>query len=66
MISSTLDIEVRRDAYKAGVLDYFKKPFSPEELKLKVEQVIRQKQIETNLQCSLKSSELCKNFILNL
>jgi len=63
MISSTLDIEVMRDAYKAGILDYFKKPFSPEELKLKVEQVIRQKQIETDLQCSLKTSELCKNFL---
>ncbi len=63
MISSTLDIEVMRDAYKAGVLDYFKKPFSPEELKLKVEQVIRQKQIETDLQCSIKASALCKNFL---
>jgi len=63
MISSTLDIEVMRDTYKAGVLDYFKKPFSPEELKLKVEQVIKQKQIETDLQCSLKNSELCKNFL---
>ncbi len=63
MISSTLDIEVMRDAYKAGVLDYFKKPFSPEELKLKVEQVIRQKQIETDLQCSLKASELCRTFL---
>ena len=63
MISSTLDIEVMRDAYKAGVLDYFKKPFSPEELKLKVEQVIKQKQIEIDLQCTLKNSELCKNFL---
>jgi len=63
MISSTLDIEVMRDAYKAGILDYFKKPFSPEELKLKVEQVIRQKQIETDLQCSLKASELCRTFL---
>ena len=63
MISSTLDIEVMRDAYKAGVLDYFKKPFSPEELKLKVEQVIKQKQIETDFQCSLKTSELCRNFL---
>ena len=63
MISSTLDIEVMRDAYKAGVLDYFKKPFSPEELKLKVEQVIRQKQIETNFECTLKTSELCSHFL---
>ncbi|WP_188110000.1 response regulator [Sulfurimonas hydrogeniphila] len=63
MISSTLDIEVMRDAYKAGVLDYFKKPFSPEELKLKVEQVIRQKQIETELQCSMKVSTLCKSYL---
>ena len=63
MISSTLDIEVMRDAYKSGILDYFKKPFSPEELKLKVEQVIKQKQIETDFQCSLKNSEICKNFL---
>jgi response regulator RpfG family c-di-GMP phosphodiesterase len=63
MISSTLDIEIMRDAYKAGILDYFKKPFSPEELKLKVEQVIKQKQIETNLQHSLRMSELCRNFL---
>ncbi len=63
MISSTLDIEVMRDAYKAGVLDYFKKPFSPEELKLKAEQVIRQKQIETDFECTLKTSELCSNFL---
>ncbi|QOP42463.1 response regulator [Sulfurimonas sediminis] len=63
MISSTLDIEVMRDAYKAGVLDYFKKPFSPEELKLKVEQVIRQKQIETDLQCTLRVSEVCSTLL---
>ena len=63
MISSTLDMEVMRDAYKAGILDYFKKPFSPEELKLKVEQVIRQKQIEMDLQCTLKVSDLCSTFL---
>jgi len=63
MISSTLNMEVMRDAYKAGVLDYFKKPFSPEELKLKVEHVIRQKQIESDLQCTLKISDLCSSFL---
>ena len=63
VISSTLDIESMRDAYKAGVLDYFKKPFSPEELKLKVEQVIRHKEIEKDLQCSFKTTELCNNFL---
>ena len=63
MISSTLDIEAMRDAYKAGVLDYFKKPFSPEELKLKVEQVIRQKQIETDFECTLKANEFYGHFL---
>ena len=63
VISSTLDIESMRDAYKAGVLDYFKKPFSPEELKLKVEQVIRHKETEKDLKCSFKTAELCNNFL---
>ncbi len=63
IISSTLDIESMRNAYKAGVLDYFKKPFSPEELKLKVEQVIRHKEIQKELTCTLKAARLCNKFL---
>ena len=63
VISSTLDIESMRDAYKAGVLDYFKKPFSPEELKLKVEQIIHHKETEKDLKCSFKTAKLCNNFL---
>jgi DNA-binding response OmpR family regulator len=63
IISSNLDIEIMRNAYKEGALDYFKKPFSPEELKLKVEQVIKQKQNEHDLQNSLEVSNILKNFL---
>jgi len=63
IISSNLNIETMRNAYKEGALDYFKKPFSPEELKLKVEQVIKQKQNEVDLRCSIEVSNLCNKFL---
>lgn len=63
IISSTLNIEVMRNAYKEGALDYFKKPFSPEELKLKVEQIIKQKQNEIDLQCNIEATNMCREFL---
>jgi len=62
MISNSLDIEVMRNAYKSGALDYFKKPFSPEELKLKVEQIIEQQDIKYMLRGALKAGQLCRGF----
>jgi CheY-like chemotaxis protein len=63
IISSTSDIETMRNVYKEGALDYFKKPFSPEELKLKVERTIKQKQSESDLQCNIETTDLCNHFI---
>ncbi len=63
IISSNLDIEIMRNAYKQGALDYFKKPFSPEELKLKIEQVMQQNQNKRDLQCTIEASNSCKQFL---
>ena len=63
IISSNLNVETIRDAYKMGCWDYFRKPFSPEELKLKIEQVIAIKHKELELEHSAGVANKFESFI---
>ena len=62
IVSSDSHIETVRNAYKEGAMHYFTKPFSPEELKLKVEQIVKLKHNHKQLQCQARISNSCQAF----
>jgi len=60
VLSSHSDVNIVRDAYKSGALDFFKKPFAPEEFVLKIQQHINFLQVSSRCEMITEDSETYK------